>query len=212
MVTLGAGGGDAHAASARTIRQTTTLMRTSRLYNRAMRKPDRFSLSTERLEIRAWRPGDRPALERMVADGDMMRHLTHGRAWSIDEVDEFLQRQAAQLTAHGVCMGPLVLRGSTDVVGVAGIQPLDLPGEYELGWWVWKAYWGLGYASEAGRALRAFAAEQMGLSRVFAVIDPDNAASIRVAEKIGMRFDRRTTARETAARREDIDVVLYVTA
>ncbi len=148
----------------------------------------------------------------MVADGDMMRHLTHGRAWSVEEVDEFLQRQAAQLATHGVCMGPLVLRGSDEIVGVAGIQPLDLPGEYELGWWVWKDYWGRGYAAEAGRALMAFAMKEMDLTRVFAVIDPDNAASIRVAEKIGMRFDRRTTARETAARREEIDVVLYVTA
>ena len=177
-----------------------------------MRKPDQFTLTTERLEIRAWQAGDRPALERMVADSDMMRHLTHGRAWSVDEVDEFLARQARQLDEHGVCMGPLVLRGSREIVGVAGIQPIDLPGEYELGWWVWKAYWGHGYAPEAGRALAAYAADVLGLARVYAVIDPDNAASIRVAEKIGMRFERRTTARETAARREEIDVVLYVTA
>lgn len=177
-----------------------------------MRKPDHFAVSTERLDIRVWQPGDRPALERMVADSDMMRHLTHGRAWSVDEVDEFLHRQAAQLAAHGVCMGPLVLRDGGEIIGVAGIQPLDLPGEYELGWWVWKAHWGLGYAPEAGLALVAFAAREMGLDRLVAVIDPDNAASIRVAEKIGMRFDRRTTARETAARREEIDVVLYVTA
>ncbi|MEX0900978.1 MAG: GNAT family N-acetyltransferase [Gammaproteobacteria bacterium] len=176
-----------------------------------MRKPDHFDLSTERLTIRPWRPSDRLALERMVEDSDMMRHLTHGRAWSADEVDEFLERQSAQLAAHGVCMGPMMLRGGTEIVGVAGIQPLDLPGEFELGWWVWKAYWGLGYALEAARALAAFATNEMGLARVFAVIDPDNAASIRVAEKIGMRFERRTTARETAFRREDIEVVLYVT-
>lgn len=175
-----------------------------------MRKPDRFSVATERLEIRTWQPDDRPALERMVADSDMMRHLTHGRAWVPDEIDEFLQRQAAQLASHGVCMGPMVLRGGTEIIGVAGIQPLDLPGEYELGWWVWKGYWGLGYAPEAGRALAAFAAREMGLARIVAVIDPDNAASIRVAEKIGMRFERRMKARETAARREEIDVVLYV--
>lgn len=176
-----------------------------------MRKPDHFAVSTERLEIRAWQPGDRPALEQMVADSDMMRHITRGRTWRVDEVDEFLQRQAAQLAEHGVCMGPLVLRGGDEIVGIVGIQPLDLPGEYELGWWVWKEYWGRGYASEAGRALVAFAACEMDLHRVVAVIDPDNAASIRVAEKIGMRFERLTTARETAKRREEIDVVLYAT-
>lgn len=174
-----------------------------------MRKPEHFAVSTERLEIRAWQLDDRPALERMVADSDMMRHLTHGRAWVPDEIDEFLQRQTTQLASHGICMGPMVLRGGTDIIGVAGIQPLDLPGEYELGWWVWKVHWGRGYASEAGRALAAFAEREMGLARLVAVIDPDNMASIRVAEKIGMRYERTTQARETAGRRDDSLVAIY---
>ena len=174
-----------------------------------MRKPDEFSIESERLSVRGWHDDDRAALERMVADDDMMRYLTRGRAWSVGEVDEFLQRQAAQLEQHGVCMGPLVLRDGGAIIGVAGIQPLDLPGEFELGWWVWKSHWGLGYAPEAGRALAAFAAREMGLKRVVAVIDPDNAASIRVAEKIGLRYERTVKARETAARRDDSPVALY---
>lgn len=166
-------------------------------------------IDTQRLRVRPWQDSDRPAFERMVADAEMMRHLTQGRTWRADEVDEFLARQARHLAGHGCCMGALVLTATDEVVGVAGIQPLDLPGEYELGWWVWKDHWGRGYATEAAQALVAHARDVMGLKRVVAVIDPPNTASVRVAEKVGMRFERIVSARETVARRDDIPVAIY---
>ena len=138
-----------------------------------MRKPSVFVVQSERLAARPWTDGDRPALERMVADTDMMRYLTRGRPWPEADVDEFLTRQRRQLAGHGVCMGPLESRATREVVGVAGIQPLDIPGEYELGWWIWKDHWGLGYAPEIARALVEYAATEMGLRRVVAVIDGD---------------------------------------
>lgn len=166
-------------------------------------------IATERLSIRPWEATDRAAFERMVADPEMMRYLTQGRPWRPDEVDEFFGRQARHLAGHGSCMGALVLRASGDVVGVAGIQPLDIPGEYELGWWVQRECWGRGYATEAATALVEHARTVMRLPRVVAVIDPPNTASIRVAEKVGMRYEKTVSARETVARRDDIPVRVY---
>lgn len=166
-------------------------------------------IETPRLVMRPWVDTDRPAFERMVADSDMMRHLTRGRAWRPDEVDEFLERQARQLATHGCCMGAMESRATGETVGVAGIQPLDTPGDFELGWWVWKDHWGAGFATEAARALVVHARDVMGLTRICAVIDPPNSASIRVAEKLGMRFEREARARDTAARRGDVPVVIY---
>lgn len=173
-----------------------------------MDAPD-FNVRSARLEMRVWRDSDRPAFERMVADADMMRHLTQGRTWRPDEVDEFFTRQARHLAGHGCCMGALVLTGTQEVIGVGGIQPLDAPGAYELGWWVWKDHWGRGYATEAAQALVAHARDVMGLARVFAVIDPPNTASVRVAEKIGMQLEGIVSARETVARRDDVPVAVY---
>lgn len=175
-----------------------------------MRKPSSFAVLTPRLSIRAWRDDDRPAFERMVADPDMMRYLTDGRPWPADDVDQFFARQARQLAEHGVCAGALCRRDDDAVVGVAGIQPLDF-GAYELAWWTVRECWGLGYAPEAARGLIAFA-RAMGLERLHAVIDADNTASIRVAEKVGMHFDRTISARESAARRPDEPVSLYTLA
>lgn len=171
-----------------------------------------FLIETPRLRIRTWREEDRPALARMVADPEMMRFITSGRVWRDDEIDELMRRQARHLAGHGFCMGPLTLNGTDEIIGIAGLQPLDIPGEVELGWWVWKEYWGMGYATEAGAALVRYGFEALGLERLVAVIEPGNSASIRVAEKLGLRFERRMSARETVARREDIEIAYYAIA
>jgi RimJ/RimL family protein N-acetyltransferase len=165
-------------------------------------------LVSQRLEIRPWQSADRPALQRMSSDPDMMRHLTGGRPWTDEDLDAFVARQHGFLRSRRLCMGPLVERASGAVCGIAGLQPLD-DGSVELGWWVWKTRWGRGYAPEAARASIRHARDALGLARLVAVIDPANRASIRVAEKLGMRRHDLRSARSTMARREDRPVLIY---
>lgn len=165
-------------------------------------------LTTERLIVRPWTEDDRPALERMAFDRDMLRYVTNGVPWTRERVDEFLRRQARYVDQHGIAFGAVERREGKEVIGLCGLQPLD-SGEFELGWWIWKAYWGRGYATEAARAVVGHATGEMGLRRLVAVIDPPNAASIRVAEKLGLRFERRMSARDTRAERPDQAIALY---
>jgi [ribosomal protein S5]-alanine N-acetyltransferase len=171
-----------------------------------------FLVQSRRLRIRPLVPGDRDAFERMTADAEMMRYLTQGRVWQPEETDEFFERQGRHLSEYGYCVGALAREDDSEVVGIAGLQPLDIPGEVELAWWVWKDYWGQGFAPEAGAALIKFGFETLDLQRLVAIIDPMNMPSIRVAEKLGMQFERRMSARESAARREDVEVSCYAIA
>lgn len=165
-----------------------------------------FKVTTTRLSIRPLAAGDRPAVEQMTGDAEMMRYITGGRVFQDNEVDAFFARQARYLEEHGFCVGALTRNTDGAVVGVAGLQPLDTPGEIELAWWVWKEHWGQGYATEAACALVEHGFGALGLRRLVAVIDPANASSIRVAEKAGLRFERRMSARETVARRDDVEI------
>jgi [ribosomal protein S5]-alanine N-acetyltransferase len=167
-----------------------------------------FELDTARLLIRPWRDADRPALERMARDAQMMRFVRRGRILSDEEVDEILERQARHLERYGVCFGAVVMKGNDEVIGLAGMQPHD-DGQFELGWWIWKDHWGRGYATEAAAAFVAHGRDMMGLKRVVAVIDPPNLASRRVAEKLGMSFECIKSARETIANREDMPIAYY---
>jgi RimJ/RimL family protein N-acetyltransferase len=165
-----------------------------------------FYFPTRRLVVRPWRADDRSALERMTADAEMMRFI-NGRPWSDAEVDELLERQQRHLRGHGVCFGAVEHAGDRHVIGLAGMQPLD-SGDFEIGWWIWKDYWGRGYAVEAALPFVTHA-RNMGCERLFAIIDPPNSASIRVAEKLGMRFERTARASETISTRGDRPVSLY---
>lgn len=167
-----------------------------------------YEFTTERLLIRPWRNEDRPAFARMAQDAEMMRYVS-GSPMRTEQIDRFFVRQRDNLERSGMCMGALALQQSGEVVGVAGAQPLDREPQHDIGWWIWKDYWRRGYASEAAAGIVAHAWATLGLERISAVIDPDNAASIGVAEKIGMRLQCRTTADQTASWRPTIEVLVY---
>ena len=61
---------------------------------------------------------------------------------------------------------------------------------FEIGWAVLEPYRGRGYAIEAARALLRHAFEDLGLEQVWAFVDEDNAASQRIAERLGMEHVR----------------------
>ena len=76
-------------------------------------------------------------------------------------------------------------------IGFAGLAipsflPQILPA-VEVGWRLGSASWGRGYATEAARASVAFGFERLGRRSVVSVVEPGNARSLRVAEKLGMR-------------------------
>ena len=81
------------------------------------------------------------------------------------------------------------------VVGRTGLYyPPDWPG-LEVGWTVAREHWGKGYAAEAGRSACAWAHEQLGVGHIHSLIHPDNAQSIRVAEKLGEKLEGRHSTR-----------------
>ena len=168
-----------------------------------------FSIVTERLEIRPWQPADRPAFAALATDPEMMRYMTNGVPWTAAEIDAYFKRQAGTLEQHGICLGALVERSTGRVIGLAGLQYLGTTGDLETGYWVARDLWGNGYATEAASGALRHAFETLGGPRVTAITQPDNRASRRVMEKIGMTFLRETTGAALGHRHPEIEVVLY---
>jgi [ribosomal protein S5]-alanine N-acetyltransferase len=168
-----------------------------------------FRITTDRLEIRPWRADDRAVMAQLSSDPGMMRHMTGGRPWTEDELDGFFTRQAATLAEFGHCLGAVEERATGRVIGLAGLQYLGTTGELETGYWIARDLWGRGFAAEAARGALRHAFEVLDGPRVVAITDPENLASRRVMEKIGMTFQRRTTGAALGHRQPEIDVVLY---
>ena len=87
----------------------------------------------------------------------------------------------------------VVEKNSQDVIGYCGLFFFpDIGGhtEVEIGYRLAKSAWGKGYATEAARIVCDHAFTTLGIKRLIALIDPSNVASIRVAEKIGMKYEK----------------------
>ena len=144
-------------------------------------------LVTERLELRRWRADDLDDYAPIVADPEVSHYL--GAA--VDRVTAW--RQIAIFIGHrelrGWTSSAVVERDTGRLIGRGGLwQPEGWPG-LEVGWILARAVWGRGYATELGAAVRDLAFGVLGVPHLISVIHRDNAASIRVAEKIGSRLE-----------------------
>ncbi|HET7436968.1 MAG TPA: GNAT family N-acetyltransferase [Thermoanaerobaculia bacterium] len=168
-----------------------------------------FRLDTERLTIRTWAPGDRAAFHSIMSDPAVTHFVHGGLPYTDEETNGFLDRQARQLAENGFCMGPVIEKTTNLLVGIAGTQPLGTTGELEIGWIFARDVWGRGYATEAGAAAMRYVLDVLQRDRVLAIIDPDNAASKRVAARLGMTYERRVTGVELGHRLPEIEVDLF---
>jgi [ribosomal protein S5]-alanine N-acetyltransferase len=148
-------------------------------------------LITSRLHLRPFTAADHDAIHAVYSDPDVMRYVGHGAHRAMSETVRALRVYADILAAHGYSFLAVVERESRTVVGDAGLNPLGGRGpDIELGYTVARAAWGRGYATEVGRALIEHAFTVLDAPRVVAQVEPANAASRHVLEKLGM------TARE----------------
>ncbi len=91
---------------------------------------------------------------------------------------------------HGFSLWLATEKATGAVVGDCGLQPLEFRGpEVELGYRLGRRHWGRALATEAATVCLRTGFEELGLERIVAVAYPDNAASRRVLEKIGFRYE-----------------------
>ena len=151
-----------------------------------------FRLTTERLILRHFNMPDSTPLQRIFGDEEVMRFGdgVQTQAW----VESWLRTCIEEhYPARGFGPYAVVERHNQELIGYCGLFFFpDVAGqsETELGYRFARASWGQGYATEAARAVRDFAFASLGLKRLIAMIDPSNTASIRVAEKLGMRYEK----------------------
>lgn len=81
---------------------------------------------------------------------------------------------------------------SREFAGDCGLTPQTVEGvtDIEVGWHTKREYWNQGLATEAAIACRNHAFADLGLQRLISIIHPDNTASRRVAEKMGMEVEK----------------------
>ena len=149
-------------------------------------------LETARLRLRGQRVEDLEECAAMWGDPEVTRHIG-GRPFTREEVWSRLLRDVGHWALLGFGYWIIEDKAAGRFVGQAGfadfhreIEP-SLGGAPEIGWALARWAHGQGFATEAVRAIVAWGEARFGARRTVCVIDPENAASIRVAHKCGYR-------------------------
>ncbi len=164
-------------------------------------------IETPRLLLREFSNEDFEGYARICADPHMMQYIGEGRPLLREEAWRSLAFFLGHWRLRGFGLWAVVEKSSRQFIGRIGFyQPDGWPG-FELGWFVDRRVWGRGLATEGAKAVLPLASSTYGQSHVISLIHPENAASIRVAEKIGETYEGETTINEKIVLVYGIDVV-----
>lgn len=148
-------------------------------------------LETERLWLRWLREDDFEDLCRMSADMEVMRFLG-GKLLTPLEVWQRLAGAIGHWQLRGYGPWAVEEKSSGKFIGRIGfMNPATWPG-FELGWTLARDSWGKGYATEGAQSALKYAFTEMDRDHVISCIAPKNAASIKVAERLGEKVEGQT--------------------
>ena len=146
-------------------------------------------IETDRLLLRMFTLDDLDDLSRIYADADVMRYLS-GHPLTREESAGWLNYFLKGWESYGFGWWALVLKERNELIGHCGLQFIHVLPEIEVTYGLAKAYWRMGFASEAARACLRYGFEQLKLDRIYALAEPGNIGSTRVMERVGMKYDK----------------------
>jgi RimJ/RimL family protein N-acetyltransferase len=150
--------------------------------------PSACPRDTARLTFRCWSEDDGALATALWGDPRVMAFIDARGQLDAAAIEERLQKDLRNQREHAMQFWPMFLRTTGELVGCCGLRPRDLPRRiFEFGFALRPAFWGQGFATEAGRAVIEHAFATLGAAALFAGHHPENAASRRTLAKLGFR-------------------------
>ena len=146
---------------------------------------NRIYLETERFYLRQWKNDDAEELYKIMSDS-RVHTFTGDSPWTPERTNGYigyiLEKDFKTLESfHAAC----VLKAYNSIIGLAGLNPY-LPEQPEIEWQFGVPFWGKGYATEIGKAIIKAAFASTDIKAIYGMVNPENKASMKVMEKLGM--------------------------
>ena len=165
-----------------------------------------LNLETNRLMFRRYTMDDLAFVEQLVTNENVMKYIGSGvvkdRTYAIQLIERMME-QYDNFDDYGLHV--LLHKETGQRIGHAGLvaQIIDDAFEIELGYWIHPDFWQQGYATEATRALKQYAEQELELERYVSAIQVGNVASQKVALQNGLKLEKQIEM-------EDKQVEIYV--
>ena len=164
-------------------------------------------LESDRLTLHRLSVDDAPFILNLLNEPSYLQFIGDKGVRTLDDARNYiLAGPMDSYDRHGFGLYLTTLKDDGTPIGICGLlkrESLDAP---DIGYAFLPAHWSRGYAFESTSAVLAYARRALGLTRVVAVVSPDNTSSIRLLEKLGLRFER--MVRLSA---DDIEIKLFAT-
>jgi RimJ/RimL family protein N-acetyltransferase len=148
-------------------------------------------LETDRLVLRRFTHDDAPFVLELLNDSDFLRFIGDRQVRTLDGARTYIaDRLIRSYETYGYGLYHTARKSDGAAVGMCGLVKRDALESADIGYALLPAYRGLGFAREAAAGVLSFARKTLGLPRILAVVQADNADSIRLLQCLGMTFER----------------------
>ena len=150
-------------------------------------------LSTKRLALREFEPGDAPFILELLNDPGWIRFIGDRGLRSEAMAEEYIRNVPMKMYARlGFGLWHVALAATGEPVGMCGLLKRDSLDDVDLGFALLERHRGHGYAREAAEACRDYGVDVLGLGRIVALTSPGNEDSAKLLERLGFRYERMT--------------------
>jgi len=148
-------------------------------------------LETGRLILRLLVTDDAPFILQLVNDPDWLRYIGDKGVRNLDDARAYIENgPMAMYERVGFGLFAVELKASRVPIGMCGLIKRDTLPDVDIGFAFLPQFRAHGYGREAARATLAYGRDVVGLKRIIAITSPDNDASGRLLEAVGLRFER----------------------
>ncbi len=159
-------------------------------------------LETDRLVLRYFHADDVEFVVRLLNEPSFIEHIGDKGVRTAEEANQYLlDGPLDSYERFGYGLNMVELKETGEPIGMCGLVRRENLDDADIGYPFLEKHWSKGYARESAEAVLNHARETFGLGRIVAIVTPENHSSIKLLEKIGLKFQR-------AIRMSDDDVEL----
>ncbi|MCI0555438.1 MAG: GNAT family N-acetyltransferase [Anaerolineae bacterium] len=148
-------------------------------------------LETERLVLRQFSVEDADFILKLLNEPSFIQNIGDRGVRTLEDARAYIMRvPIASYEKHGFGLYLVVLKESGESIGMCGLIKREELEDVDIGYAFLPKFWSKGYAVETALAVKDYARDVIGLKRLVAITDPENQGSIRVLEKIGLKFEK----------------------
>jgi RimJ/RimL family protein N-acetyltransferase len=148
-------------------------------------------LETRRLALRHFRSDDADFIVRLLNEPSFIEFIGDKGVRTTEQANQYLLNGPMDsYDRFGYGLNMVELRETGEPIGMCGLVRRENLDDADIGYAFLEQYWSNGYARESAEAVLDHARNMLGLERIVAIVTPENQSSIRLLEKVGLRFER----------------------